>query len=224
VTRRLVPWPRIALAVIAASIAVVAILGALVHDKTHTDRLDSFVLHGVTKVVPGDVQRLFLHLTDPPLVAGLLTSIAVVSLILRRWDLAILAAIAPTVEVLLTEQVLKPLVHRSNVVVTAGLGQTESLAYPSGHETGVASLVTVLGLVVLGSSMRLGRKIAALIGLTLVLMAAAVALVGQFYHFATDTVGSVGVAIAVTLAVALAIDQVSAAVSSRPRAPVREPG
>lgn len=223
-TPRLVPWPRIALTVIATSVAVVAILGALVHDKTHTNRLDNFVLRAVTTLVPDDVQRLFLHLTDPPLVAGLLASVVVVGLIMRRWDIAILAVVAPTVEVLLTEQVLKPLVHRSNVLVSAGLGQTESLAYPSGHETGVASLATVLGLVALGSAMRTSRKIAATIGLTFVVVAAAVALVGQFYHFATDTVGSVGVATSVTLAVALAIDAVRAAVSSRPREPARAPG
>jgi membrane-associated phospholipid phosphatase len=222
-TPRLVPWPRPALWVIATSVAVVAILGALVHDRTGTNRLDNAVLRLVSDVVPHALQQLALHLTDPPLVAGLLTATALVAVLLRRWDIAALAVAAPLLAVLLTEDVLKPLVHRSNAIVTTGLSGSEALAYPSGHETGVAGLVTVLGLVLLGSRVERRRKIVLLAVLVAVLVAAAVALVGLGFHYATDTVGALGVALTVTLTVALVIDQVAAAIRSRPREPVREP-
>jgi membrane-associated phospholipid phosphatase len=210
--------------VVAASVVVVAILGGLVHDDTHTNRLDNAILRLISDVVPDWLQRLALHLTDPPLVAGLLVSTAVVAALVRRWDVTVLAVLAPLIALWLTEDVLKPLVHRSNVLVTVGLSDSESLAYPSGHETGLASLVTVLGLVLLGSGVRRGRKIVWTAVLAAALVAAAIALVGRYFHFATDTVGAVGVALTVTLTVALAIDKVGAVISSRQREPVREPG
>jgi membrane-associated phospholipid phosphatase len=215
-TPRLVPWPRVALWAIAVSAAVVAILGGLVHDHAGTNRLDNAILQVINDVVPDRALRLALHLTDPPLVVGVLAATAVFALLLRRWNIAALAVIAPPIALLLTESVLKPVVHRS--------GEAESLAYPSGHETGIASLVCVLGLVLLASPVRRRRKVVLAAVLVAVVVAAAVALVGRYFHFATDTVGAVGVAVAVTLAVALVIDRVSAAIIARRRAPVRVPG
>jgi undecaprenyl-diphosphatase len=212
-----VPWPRVAFALIAASIAVVAFLGALVHDDTHGNWFDNGVLRVVRDVFPDWTQRTAMHLTDPPLVLGLLVSIALVGLLVRRWDVTALAILAPAVAVLLTEEVLKPLVHRSNTVVTHGLGQSEALAYPSGHETGLASLTCVLGVILLSSAVRNSRKLLWTAVLALATVAAAIGLVGQFYHYATDTVGAVGVALAVTLGTGLLIDRTTARIRSMRR-------
>jgi hypothetical protein len=217
VTPRLVPWPRAALALIAASVAVVALLGALVHDDTAGNWFDNGVLRVIRDVVPDWAQRAAMHLTDPPLVLGLLVSIALVGLLVRRWDVTALAAMAPAVSVLLTEAVLKPLVHRSNTVVTHGLGQSEALAYPSGHETGLASLACVLGVILLSSGVRHARKLMWTGVLALAVVAAAVGLVGQFYHYATDTIGALGVALAVTLTAGLLIDRTAAMIRSPQR-------
>jgi hypothetical protein len=59
--------------------------------------------------------------------------------------------------------------------------------------------------------------LAALVGI------AAIGLNGTRHHSATDLVGAVGVALAITLLVALAIDQVSAAVRDRHRELDRQP-
>ncbi len=211
------PWPRTALALIAASVAVVAALGALLHDATGGNWFDNAVLRVIGDVVPDWVQGLALHLTDPPLVLGLLVSTAVVGLLVRRWDVAVLAVLAPAVSVLLTEEVLKPLVHRSNVIVTEGLGQSDALAYPSGHETGLASLVCVLGVILLSSGVRSSRKKWWTALLALALIAGAVGLVGHFYHYATDTIGSVGVVLAVTLGAGLLIDRIGEMIRSAQR-------
>jgi membrane-associated phospholipid phosphatase len=216
-TPRLVPWPRAALAVIAACVAVVALLGALVYDDTGGNWFDNGVLRVIRDVVPDWVQGAAMHLTDPPLVLGLLVSIAIVGLLVRRLDIAALAVLAPAVSVLLTEEVLKPLVHRSNTVVTHGLGQSEALAYPSGHETGLASLACVLGVILLSSRVRNGRKLLWAAVLALAVVAAAMGLVGQFYHYATDTIGALGVALAVTLTAGLLIDRTAAMIRSAQR-------
>jgi membrane-associated phospholipid phosphatase len=213
VTARLVPWPRVAVGLLVSAAAVVTLLAVRVHGKTSGNRYDNKIDSWIQRTVPDTVLRHALHLTDPPFVVALLGSVAIIGSALRRWDVTALAVFAPGLAVVLTEQVLKPVVHRSAIgpvhtVETAGV-----FAFPSGHETGIASLVAVLGLLLLGSTVRPARKIAGLAVLSAVLVAAAGALVGLSFHYATDTIGAIGVAIAATVGVALVIDRVSAAVS-----------
>jgi membrane-associated phospholipid phosphatase len=82
-------------------------------------------------------------------------------------------------------------------------------AYPSGHETGLVSLLVVLLLVLLQAALSRAAKA---VGVTLLALWAgvgAVGLVRGHYHFATDTIGGIGVALACVLGVALVIDWVS---------------
>ena len=214
---RLVPRRSAALLVIGTGLAVLVVLGTWLHDDTRGNPFDDAVQRAVLRLLPGGVLTALLHLSDPPLVAGLLCSLVIVGVLLRRPDLAALALLAPAASVVVTEELLKPLVHRSNHIVTHDLGLTGTLAFPSGHETGVASVLSVIAVVVLGA--RLGRRatLAWCAGLGLVLVAAAAALVGEFYHYATDTVGAVAVVAVVTPSVALAVDAVADARRSRAR-------
>lgn len=220
---RLVPQLRTALAAIAASVAVVAVLGVLVHDDTRGNRFDNAMLRIIDDVVPGRLQAWGLDLTDPWLVIVLLACIALGAAARLRWDIVVLTAVAPVASALLTEDVLKPIVHRSNGIVTHGLGLSEALAYPSGHETGLAALVCVAGVIVLASALSAARTLLCITVLAIALVAGAVGLVGHFYHYTTDTIGAFGVALAVTLAAAMAIDAVRAWLTTRRRAPARAP-
>jgi undecaprenyl-diphosphatase len=120
-----------------------------------------------------------------------------------------LAALAPAAAVVVTEYVLKPIVDRylyQPGVPVAVLRSTYSGAFPSGHETGVAS-AALLVLVGLGQ-LRLGRAaragaVAVLAGWTAL---AALGLISSYFHYATDTAGALGVAVVVVLGGAWAID------------------
>jgi undecaprenyl-diphosphatase len=200
-TRRLVPWPRVAVAIAVASAAGVAAIGVAVHDETGPIWFDHRVVRAINHGVPFWVQDAVLHLTDPALVVGVLAAAAAVAIALRRWNVLALVVLVPSVAVVLTEVILKPAIHR-----TKGLG---SLAYPSGHETGLASLVCVLGLILLSSGLHAAYKVLGTAVLVVVGLAGGVALVGRYLHYATDTIGAIGVALSVTLVVGLLIDLVT---------------
>jgi membrane-associated phospholipid phosphatase len=149
------------------------------------------------------------HLADPLLIAVLFTILIAVACLRRRWDVALLAFFTPVCATLLVEQVLKPWIHRTQsdpyIVHTFGY---EPLAFPSGHETGIGSLVAVLGLLVLTSRWSNGRRTLVVAVMLLVDAIAAIGLVGRYYHYTTDTVGAFLVCVAVTLIVALVVDAV----------------
>ncbi len=208
---RLIPWPRAALFAMAGCVAGVAVLGALLHDDTHSNRVDSAIARWIGEDVPDGAVREFLHLSDPPLLVAVAVLTVIVAVLMRRWDVAALVVIVPPVAVVVTEKVLKPLVNRSNVLVTEGLHQAGTTAYPSGHETATAAVAAVIAVFVAGAGVRRAWQIAWLVGLTVVVVLAAIGLVGAFFHFATDTIGAVGVALTTTLAVGLAVDRVHAA-------------
>jgi hypothetical protein len=213
--QRLVPWPRAALLVLAGCVAVVGGLGALLHDDTHSNRFDAAIGRWIRDDLPAGAVRDFLHLTDPPLLIAVAALTLIVAVLVRRWDVAALVIVVPPVAVLLTEKVLKPMVARSNVLVTEGLRQEGALAYPSGHETATASVAAVIALFVLGAAVHRAWKMAWLAALAAVVVLAAIGLVGNFFHFATDTIGAVGVAVAITLATGLGVDRVRSAAPSR---------
>ena len=77
-------------------------------------------------------------------------------------------------------------------------------AYPSGHETGVVAVLTVLAVLALRKGWRASVEIAVVTVLASWALVAAVGLVGV--HYPSDTVGGAGVAVAVVLATALAMD------------------
>ncbi|GAA4207908.1 phosphatase PAP2 family protein [Actinocatenispora rupis] len=123
-------------------------------------------------------------------------------LVRRRWiRAAVLAALAPPVATALTEVVLKPIVDRT---------RGGSLAYPSGHTTGIFAVAMVV-VVLMAASVWLSPTVragvaAAAIGVAMAVAAASVA-VGD--HFATDTVGGACVAIATVLVLGVIVDAVA---------------
>lgn len=199
--QRLVSWRRSAALLAVVSAAVVLALGVLVHDSSSGTRLDERVRRAIASTVSWSWRQHALDITDPPLIVAVLAVVAVIAIVRRRWDVLALVLIAPPISVVLTELVLKPLVGRHS---------GDSLAYPSGHETGLGSVVCVLAVVLIGSSVRTVYKAIGLIVLALLLVIGAIGLVGAFYHYATDIIGAVGVVVTTTLAAALAIDAVKA--------------
>jgi undecaprenyl-diphosphatase len=118
----------------------------------------------------------------------------------RRLRGALLLLLALCIASGLTEYVLKPLVHRTKDGV---------LAYPSGHSTGVFTLAFVVAVLLLGPRRSITgavlRVLTALASVTVAVVVAA-ALVSSDFHYATDTVGGAGVALASVLSVSLVLD------------------
>ena len=206
--RTLVPWRRGALAVVASCVLVVVAGGVAFHGDAGVDRFDARAYGWVHDHVDASVLVQAIRLTTPWAVITLTAVTTAVAALLRRYRLALLAGLGPLAAVVLTEYVLKPLVHRT---VGSPPGGAETYAYPSGHETGLSSLTLLLVLVLFGLTRSRAVLIGALVVALLVDAVAAVALVGLRYHFATDTIAAVGVSGAVVVGLALLLD-------ARPRA------
>lgn len=120
-------------------------------------------------------------------------------LLVRRWDVVILAAIGPALAIALGELIGKPLFDR-----TFPRG---GLSYPSGHTVSAVAALTVALLVVLGLLRGPRRRwVAGLVWLLLVLTLMT-GLVAMRYHYLTDTFGGVGLALGVVLPVAVLISR-----------------
>lgn len=139
-----------------------------------------------------------------PVAVTILTVLMVVGLAVARWPrAAVLAALAAPVASALTELVLKPLVGRT---------RGGSLAYPSGHTTGifaVATVVVVLLAAVPAGRLRTRTRLWAGGAAVAVAVAVATASVVVGDHYVTDTVGGACVAIATVLCLGVAIDAVA---------------
>jgi hypothetical protein len=215
---KLVPWPRAAATVAILCAIVLTIMGIDFHRKStgtaFDTAVDDFLRTGTLRLM-----KIIVNTSDPDLVASGFIILILVALLLRRWDAALLGVLVPLTSVLLVEELLKPLVHRtqSDVYVVHAFGY-EPLAFPSGHESGVGSLIAVCGLLVLGSAWSVQRRAWVLGALAVYGLVAASGLVGRYYHYATDTIGSMLLCTAVTIGWALAIDRVSSLVDrDRPR-------
>lgn len=206
----LVRWRRPAALIALVSAAVVLAIGVLVHGSSTGTGWDEQVRRAVADTFSWNWRQRALDVTNPALAVAVLGAVAVGAIVRRRWNLLILVLIAAPVSVVLSEVVLKPLVGRH---------RGDSLAYPSGHETGLGSAVCVLALVLLGSSVPVLAKTIGMIVLALLLVVGGIGLVGAFYHYATDIVGAVGVVVATTLATAMAIDSIWARSRGRSAAP-----
>lgn len=208
----LVPWPRAAAAVaIGCAVGFVGI-GLVVAGDDHGLALDNAFNRWVLAHFDVYARYDMVQLTDPPVIVAAVAVITVGALLVRRLDLAALAVLAPLVATGLTEWVFKPLFDRTVPSVTQRTG-TESEAYPSGHETAVSTVLVVLALILLRARVPLAVKVAGLIVLAGYYAITVVALVGQYFHYLTDTIGALGVAIALVLAVALALDRLAARLS-----------
>src|SRR4051794_1206597 len=116
----------------------------------------------------------------------------------RRWRAAALVVLGPSVAVVLTEYILKPLVGRH-------IGY--ALSFPSGHTTG-AFAIAVTSVVLLLDNQRVHHTLRIALAVLAVILAAGVAaaVVGLGYHYTTDAVGGFCVALGAVLGVAVLID------------------
>lgn len=172
-----------------------------------------------------------LALSEPKLTTSILVVVVLGAALLRQWDIAAWAVIAPTAAIVLAEIVFKPLVGRRLLVdltedpyyathrppggVT--LVTAHGFAYPSGHETGVTAVTVELAVLVLLIPMARRLRAALLVLLALWTLVAAAGLVRSHYHFATDTVGAILLTTACVVTVALATDFVAGRHRRRPQ-------
>jgi len=190
---------RLAAGIAGGCAVAVLVLAGLVHgDRTGTVFDDRVYAAIVAHLSAGTLAAL-LHLTDPIPMAIALAALAVAAALQRHWRLCATTVVAPLLALLLTEAALKPLVDRTH----EGM-----LAYPSGHESAPACLATILALLVLGTTWRTTVKVLVLAALVLYLVVCAIALVGAFLHYVTDTVGAVALSVSCVLATALAVDRI----------------
>lgn len=195
---------RLAWGIFGVCAAVVLGLGAWFHGQSRPTAFD----RGVDNWIADRSVRFVtigLRVSEPRLVLGLFVALAICAGLLRRWDAVLLAVLTPLVSVFVIEIVLKPLVDRTNGEYDA-LVHIHSLTYPSGHESGIGSFLAVLALLLLRSRWPVVAKVAGTVGVLALLVLAAIGLVGNYYHYATDTIGSLGVVVATVIGLASAID------------------
>ena len=190
---------------IAAAVGGMVALGVRYAGARGPGHVDDSIDRRVQQTLSGH-PRLLLDLIDLANPAAILLACAalcLVFLLLHRWRLALLAVFAPAVCTGLVDVVLKPLFDRR----LAG-----GLSYPSGHTAAASALAIVVIIAVIGPNRpnwsALWRFFVAFVA-TCGAVAVAAALVGGGYHYATDTVGGVLIAIATALSVALLIDAVA---------------
>ena len=206
---RLIP-PRFRLAafvIVAACCITVGVLGALFYHGSTPDALDKAVFRWVWPHRAG---------LDPLVSVGDTVPMTVLTAVLcycclavRRYRGAIMTAVAVPLASGITE-LLKHLIHRIYVSFLT------FLSFPSGHSTATFALITCVAVLLIDppatrapASMRI---VLALLSLGFGVMVA-LGLVAARYHYFTDTIAGAAVGIGITLAVALATDQVIARLS-----------
>jgi membrane-associated phospholipid phosphatase len=191
--------------IVAGAVIATAALGVrYAHTRTpgRLDRhLDSEIQHRLAGH-PHLIVRL-VDLADPATVVVICAVLCAVFVLMNRSRLAVLAVLGPGLAGSLVDLVLKPLFDRH-------IGT--SLSFPSGHTAATASLALVVIIAMIGPS-RLPWPVAfrwlVVVAATAAVPVIAIALVGGGYHYATDTIGGLFVAIACVLSVALVIDAIA---------------
>ena len=209
------PRLRIPVAIVAVLAAVsVTVMGWHFAGDTHAGALDRTLAggvdmrHGAARVLGQG----FADLGNPLPVAVGLVGLAAVAYVARGPRGLALALLGPLLAMITTSLVLKPLIDRT---------RSGALAFPSGHTTAIGSMALAAGVLLLGWTVvpRALRRAGAVV-LTLLVFAVGASMVGRGYHYPSDTIGAVGVALAVVLLVALVVD----AAGDRARAQAPPPG
>jgi membrane-associated phospholipid phosphatase len=186
----------------AASLAGVAALAAAYAGTSSAGRIDNrvdgwLIRHSAHHM---GLVRAMADLGGPVPVAVATVPLVVGLVRLGRGRGALLAALSPLGASALTELVLKPLIGRTH---------SGGVSFPSGHATGLGSVLAVV--VVLAVDQRPPRLpgwAQWVVGLATGVLAVAgcAALVAAQYHYASDTLGGIGVAVASVLILALVVD------------------
>lgn len=189
-------------AVLIACAAIAVVLGVLFAHQSRADAFDRAVdAPFINAFASHQVTAYWLARPGSELPALLIcAAIVVVCLLAGRLNGAILAALGLAVSEGITENLLKPLFHRTY------LG---SLTYPSGHTTAIYALIATLTVLLL-----LPPRPAGAAPLRYLILAAAyvlavvvpVGLLGLRWHYFTDTIGGAAIGIGTVLAVALVLD------------------
>ncbi|CAM3860148.1 phosphatase PAP2 family protein [Kibdelosporangium persicum] len=184
---------------------VVGTLGVLFWRQHTGSAFDENVYWSVYKQFVGQrgLLQTMLVPTEPVLLVIVVGLIVMVAVARHRPRLAVLAVAGPLIAVMLSSAVLKPVFGRT---INNG-----SLAFPSGHTTGMVSVLTVLVLAVMTTRSPWHKSVStlAIVGALVVAAIGAIALVGMKFHYITDTFGGACVAIATVLVVALVIDRIA---------------
>jgi len=192
----------------------VALLGARFAGDDRAGRADRLVA-GLVPMRSGAARALADGVADrgaPGPIAAAVLVLALLAWSSRGPRGLALVLVGPPLAMVTTSLVLKPLIDRTH---------EGGLAFPSGHTTSVASVsvaaaVLLLGRVTVPAALRWGGSLA----LAVLVVSVGTSLVVRDYHYATDTVGGVGVALAVVLLTALAIDLLA---DARAPGPVEAP-
>lgn len=197
-------WRKPLLWTAAVAVALVATLAVLVHRSSTA--FDTWIYRELYRHIGTSGASSLLDVSSPRLSIALLAVVVLFGAILRRWDIAALAVLGPAAAMVCTEWVLKPLIGRPLVIGA----YTVRGVFPSGHETIVSAtafvLLIVLGRLPLRPAVR-GVGVGLLATWTLL---AAVGLVRNYWHYATDTIGGCCVSVAVVSSIALGIDWLGA--------------
>jgi undecaprenyl-diphosphatase len=192
---------RPALVLVVLAFVVIVVLGT---HYAHHDlpgqldrRLDTSI---ATWLRPGrPVARVLISLGNPPEAALLIALVAGAAAVARLWSGVLLTVIGTLGAVTITEVILKPLIDRRS---------GGALSYPSGHTTAVVAIALAIAILLTGTRrpgalvLRLLSSLAALA----VAGGAAISLVAEQIHYATDTIAGICVALATVLTVALTLD------------------
>ena len=203
IARRGVPG---VLGVAAAAFVTMLIIGVRysgMHGPGRLDRATDSRIHDRFGDHPALLQRV-VNLANPGSAVAICVLLCAMFLATDRRRLALLAVLAPAASGVLVDVVLKPLFDRR----LAGV-----LSYPSGHTAAASSIALVVVVAMIGSSRPPWPTAVRWLVAAGALAAAGVvaaALIAQGYHYATDTVGGLLVAVACVLSVALLIDRFAA--------------
>lgn len=208
------PWRPVAALTWLASLLVLGVLADHFRHDPGLDGADAALGSKVAARLQAHTHLLSVatKLGSPAVVIGGSVLLALACLAVRRWRASVFALCAAPIAGVLSDIVLKPLVHRTHY---------SSLMFPSGHTTGAFALaLTVVVLLLPGADTRLlPAAFRLLIGIAALAAASvtAVAVVALGWHYATDAVGGVVTAVVAVVGVAAVVDM--AAYAGRPRAP-----
>lgn len=213
--------------IIAVAVSVFVAMALWLHGTRDPTGLDAAVRDWLRSHTGHLARDLLLGLSEPVLTVGIGAVAALVALVRRCWGVMVLAVAGPTIALLLSTFVLKPWIDRlygDVELITRGVLKA-GYAFPSGHETGLASVTVLLAVLLLRSDRASARGKAAGVAVLVVwTVLGAAGLVRAGYHYATDTVGGFLLGLVLVLAVALVVDVVEPRVSSPgARSPSRTP-